>query len=97
MNPQKELAIYRIAQEALANIYRHAHADDISVELTGNDPYLFLIIKDNGSGFKQNDVKGESHLGIMMMRERALQMGGELQIDSKIQIGTRVIAKIPMD
>lgn len=98
--PEPEIALdskqvlYRIAQEALHNVVKHARATQVTVELAQQDGLLMLAIQDNGLGF---DTGGEfpGHLGLKSMRERALQLGGTLDIQSALGQGTRVYAQIP--
>jgi two-component system sensor histidine kinase UhpB len=73
--PEKELVIYRVAQEALTNVVRHAGASDVTVGLRRDDGRVVLTVVDNGSGLRN----GEGN-GIKGMRERALLIGGDLSI-----------------
>lgn len=86
--------LYRIVQEALHNIVKHARATRVVVQLTQEDGALTLVVQDNGQGF---DANGEfpGHLGLKSMRERAVQLGGTLTITSASGQGTRVSAQIP--
>lgn len=87
-------ALYRIAQEALQNIVRHAHATQVQVVLTCSDDELVLEVRDNGSGF---DPGGSfpGHLGLSSMRERAQRLDGNLELDSEPGAGTTVRARVP--
>lgn len=97
---EKELAIYRIAQEALTNIIRHARAKNVFVNLVKKDEKLSLSVEDDGVGFDQDKVmkpserKGE--LGLLIMRERAVQLDGEFTVESKIGKGTHLLVEIPL-
>jgi signal transduction histidine kinase len=88
-------AVYRIAQEALHNVVKHARAAHVEVSLACRDGWLRLDIQDDGAGF---DAGGDfpGHLGLRSMRERATQLGGTLLIDSAPGHGTRVVAKVPL-
>ncbi|MGW8227009.1 MAG: histidine kinase, partial [Anaerolineales bacterium] len=92
-----EVAAYRIATEALTNVTRHAHARycTISFKLGGssNGRELLLEIADDGIGFEEN---GKAGIGLNSMHERAEEVGGELQIESVVDQGTRVSAAFPL-
>lgn len=87
-----EVTLYRIAQEALTNIIRHADAKHVSVILIRNNCNITLILEDDGCGFdfESSDNGGISHLGIIGMRERAQLIGGDLTIESLPGEGTIV-------
>ncbi len=91
-----ETAIYRIVQEALTNIVRHAqaHSASILVERRGN--VLRAIIEDDGIGFDPQTRLGEHHLGLLGMRERAELLGGKLVIESARGAGTSLLIEIPL-
>ncbi len=88
------LACYRIVQESLTNIIRHAQATAVKVQLNHNQESLHLEIYDNGSGFEPDTMKRAT--GLTGMRERALALGGEFVIESGPGKGTKVIAIIPL-
>ncbi|MFD4582988.1 HAMP domain-containing sensor histidine kinase [Streptomyces sp. NPDC058434] len=92
MTPEVELAIYRVAQEALANAARHAHADRIDLELRHRTPGVVdLVIRDDGRG--RGDAADGS--GIRGMRERALMIGAEFSIGISREGGAAVRLRIP--
>ncbi len=97
--PDAELALYRIAQEALQNALRHAQAQHIAVILTFTEDEVSLAVSDDGRGFTvpgQPDVfTREGHFGILGMRERALLLGGHIHIHSAPGQGTTVVARFP--
>jgi two-component system, NarL family, sensor histidine kinase UhpB len=97
---EKELAIYRIVQEALNNIIKHAKAKHVYVSLLKKDNVLFLSVEDDGVGFDQDKAmkisKGKGPLGLVIMQERAMQLDGELTIESKMGKGTHLLAEIPI-
>ncbi len=96
---ETETAIYRIAQEALANVARHAGASSVSVILKEIDGEWKLIIEDNGCGFNVRDVQNgpiDGRLGLVGMSERIAQIGGSLQIESSLESGTTVIVCAPV-
>ena len=97
---EKELAIYRIAQEALTNIIRHAQAKNIFVNLVRKGEKFSLSAEDDGVGFDQDKVmtfsKKKGPLGILIMRERAEQLDGDFTLESHIGKGTHVLVEIPI-
>jgi two-component system sensor histidine kinase UhpB len=91
---EAQVVIYRVAQEALVNAARHSGADRIEVSLEGDGSTVSLIVTDNGSGFAfAAEGKG---LGLSGMRERALLVGGRLEIDSRPGKGTTVKLEVPV-
>jgi two-component system, NarL family, sensor histidine kinase UhpB len=96
LSPEAELALYRIVQEALSNVARHAGAGTVRVRLSYSDRFVTATVEDDGRGF---DVKGEMSnggLGLFGMQERAGYVGGTVEIDSEAGRGTRVRAIIPV-
>lgn len=82
-----QIAFYRIAQEALNNIARHAHAQRVGVDLIHDGDSLRLTIRDDGHGFDQHNVP-PAHFGLEIMRERALSIKADLQVQSAPGKGT---------
>lgn len=94
--PPTQAAIFRIAQEALSNVSKHAQTQKVRVELSANDQSLLLSVQDWGRGFDPANLDEElSHLGLVSMQERAGMMGGVCQIRSKVGEGTLVEVEIP--
>jgi two-component system, chemotaxis family, CheB/CheR fusion protein len=93
-----ETNLYRLTQEALHNIYKHAKASHVSVLLEKNDGRLVLIVEDDGQGFTPGSHKGveAGSFGLVNMRERAMFAGGELTIDSTPGHGTTLIVRVPL-
>lgn len=88
-------AVYRIAQEALHNVVKHARATHVDVLLDCAENHLRLEVRDNGAGFvAAGDLPG--HLGLRSMRERAAQLGGTLTVHTAPGEGTRVVAEVPL-
>ena len=90
--------LYRIAQEAVVNAGRHAHADAVSLSLRHVGAELELRVTDDGDGFGEVDPLGPSepgHLGLAMMRERSELLGGHLDIETS-EKGTRVLVRAPL-
>jgi signal transduction histidine kinase len=88
-------AAYRIAQEALTNVTRHAAATQVKVSLQNAEGMLTLAVVDNGQGFHFNEISAPECLGLAGMRERAGLLGGSLEIKSRPGKGTRVFFRLP--
>jgi signal transduction histidine kinase len=88
--------MYRIAQEALQNVVKHAHATRLDVRLTCEPGWLTLEVCDNGSGFDAMAAH-PGHLGLQSMRERAESVGGTLDIASATGCGTQIRARLPFE
>lgn len=88
--------LYRVAQEALHNVVKHAQATQVSLRLGSDERQVTLEIRDNGVGF---DPLGSypGHLGLQSMRERAERLGGGLSIESRPGRGTRVYIGVPLN
>ena len=99
--PAAEQGLYRIAQEALENVVRHAEARNIGVRLEAQDGRLVLTVKDDGQGIAADGQNGQppdrNGLGILGMKERAGVVGGQLDIDSRPGLGTTVRLAIPLE
>ncbi|MEZ5126508.1 MAG: sensor histidine kinase [Thermoleophilia bacterium] len=98
--PAVETALFRIAQESLANVMRHAQASRVLIRLEIKTAYATLAVIDNGVGFATASVvanaSGRYGVGLMSMRERAVALHGTLDIDADPGRGTRVHAVIPL-
>lgn len=95
MSLEQELVVYRITQEALTNVARHAEANEvvIVVEVREEPARLRIEVRDDGRGFARTDADG----GVMGMRERALLVRGQLEVQSVIGSGTTVCLELPLD
>ena len=93
--PEVETALYRIVQEALANIVKHAEATHVSILLTRKEFSVAAVVEDDGKGFDETDT-GDDVLGIVGMRERVGLVGGRLAIESGSGSGTTVAAEVPI-
>ena len=94
--PEVEATLYRIAQEAITNIIRHAKASQASVILMCRESEIVLLVEDNGVGFDAEKGGTPRALGLMGMQERTALVGGELKIDSEVGKGTTVRVRIPL-
>lgn len=99
LDPEIELTAYRVVQEALTNIIRHADAQTAEVFVELNTQYLNLTIKDDGKGFSLKQVSRDENphtgLGLLDMRERVSVVGGEMTIEAAPGQGTSISARIP--
>jgi two-component system sensor histidine kinase UhpB len=94
LQPDEEIAVFRIAQEALANVARHADAREVSVGLRTDDAGVELTVRDDGRGFEPSQPEGNG-LGLGGMAERARLVGGELTIESRPGEGTELCLRVP--
>lgn len=95
--PEAELAVYRIVQEALSNVLRHAGARRASVRLTRRPGRLTVAVEDDGHGFAADEVRASGRgLGLFGMNERAAYLGGTVEVTSAPGTGTRLHAEIPL-
>jgi two-component system sensor histidine kinase UhpB len=93
LSGDQELVVYRVAQEALTNIARHAHASHADVELTQADGMVTLTVRDDGRGLPPGAMTASN--GIRGMRERALLIGGRIDIGSAAGGGTQITLHVP--
>jgi signal transduction histidine kinase len=90
-----ETALYRIVQEALANIVKHAEATRVSILLTRKESSVAAVVEDDGKGFDKSET-GDDVLGLVGMRERVGLVGGRLVIESAKGSGTTIAAEVPV-
>jgi PAS domain S-box-containing protein len=96
-SPETEITLYRIAQEALNNTYKHAQAGLVDVLLERRDGHVVLIVEDDGGGFDPDEIaESQQGLGLLGMRERAALVGGTLEIESSPNEGTTIFARVPI-
>jgi len=94
-----EISLYRIAQESLTNIVRHAKAEHVSVEIQVTSNNVSLYIKDDGRGFMSDNLghkASRDHLGLISMQERAEMIGGSLAVEATPGSGTSINVRIPI-
>jgi two-component system nitrate/nitrite sensor histidine kinase NarX len=95
VDPEVEMQIMRITQEALSNIRKHAKARNVRILLTAN-PYPKLLIEDDGVGFVKEQNTSEimgNNIGMNIMKERAQRVGAEIEVESEVDEGTRIVVK----
>lgn len=98
-----KIALYRILQEALANVHRHASVNAARVRLWADGQRLRLEVADEGRGFEPPPLTGpsaterEEHIGLRGMRDRAALVGGQMSVESAPGRGTRVYVEVPLD
>jgi len=88
---------YRILQEALTNVWKHAQASEVRVSIKKTGKTLVLRISDNGIGFDKGALPDEGSLGLVGMRERARLVGGSIEVTTRRAGGTQVVARLPLD
>lgn len=88
-------AVFRLLQESLTNVARHAKADHVDIQLVGLDKELLLVVQDNGIGIQQQEAGKRRSFGMLGMRERVAMLGGKLLVESEPGKGTRIEASIP--
>ncbi|MFY0761525.1 MULTISPECIES: sensor histidine kinase [Metabacillus] len=97
--PRFEVALFRLAQEAVTNALKHAEAREIQVKVEVNQNNIILMIKDNGKGFDTREMKQnqKKSFGLLGMRERVELLNGRITIDSKIGLGTFIMIQVPLN
>jgi two-component system, NarL family, sensor histidine kinase UhpB len=93
--PEEDLAIYRVAQEGLTNVARHAEATGVLLTLFTEDRHVVLCVRDDGRGIDEHAAHNAGGLG--GMRERAMLIGGRLMIDRLRPYGTEIRLELPLD
>jgi signal transduction histidine kinase len=100
LDPEREIACYRVVQESLTNVIRHSRARFVRVGLGQSDAYIHLTITDDGIGFNLKEVFSDtssgSHMGLLGMRERISLVGGTLGIQSIPGSGTQIRIAMPL-
>ena len=95
LTSSREAAIYRVVQEALTNIRKHAKATKANVQLHFEPGTVSVKVSDNGKGFKLDEANMAGHLGLLGMKERAEMLGGNLSVTSKPGSGTSIVLTFP--
>lgn len=89
--------VFRIFQEILTNVVRHAQASRVDISMQEHMGHLLVTVTDNGRGITEDEVSGSQSLGLLGMRERALLLGGETKIERNLEQGTTVTVRVPLD
>lgn len=89
--------LFRIVQESLTNVTRHAQASRVRISLEANATRLLLLVDDDGCGFDPAQARSKGHFGLLGMQERALRLGAELSIESQPGTGTRLRLSMPLE
>jgi PAS domain S-box-containing protein len=97
LDRERTIAVFRIAQESLTNVLRHARATRVEIGLESREEMLILTVQDNGIGIKDADLTGSRSFGLLGMHERALLLGGDIQIVGTPRRGTMVRLLLPLD
>ena len=97
LDPGRSTAVYRIFQESLTNIARHARASSVIVRLKAGTEELEMSIRDNGIGITKEQLESQESFGLIGIRERARQYGGEALITGTTGVGTIITVKIPYE
>jgi signal transduction histidine kinase len=95
--PQLETAVFRIVQEALTNVARHAGVKEVAVRLWINAERVGVQVEDTGAGFETEPRFGRPSTGLSGMRERAELLGGEFTVESAVGAGTRLTVEFPLN
>jgi signal transduction histidine kinase len=94
LSSEVETTLYRVVQESLTNIVKHASAHSVSVSIARRGPTVAAVIEDDGAGFDQRAVREEG-VGLLGMRERLSFVDGRLEIESRPGAGTTIVAEVP--
>lgn len=90
------IAVYRMVQEALTNVARHAHATDVGIEMRQEGGELVLTVRDNGVGFSARCLQHDGRYGLLGIRERAHMLGGRLEVGNPPGGGGRLAVRLPL-
>lgn len=96
LDPDVEFCLYRVAQEALNNVAKHAKATEVSVSYSIRPDAAVLVVEDNGVGFDPSTAPGGQSFGLIGMDERVAEQNGTLTVESHPGKGTRITARIPL-
>lgn len=96
LDERSTTALYRMVQEALTNVVRHARASAVHVDVRERGGRLTLTVHDNGSGFAERATRKAGSFGLMGMRERVFMLGGEMRIDNPPGGGGRITVSLPV-
>jgi signal transduction histidine kinase len=97
LSDSQRTCVYRVVQEALTNIARHAQARNIEVSVKTSENVISILVRDDGSGFDVEEAGSGKGLGLLGIKERVRQLGGEASIESQRGLGTRLKAWLPLE
>jgi signal transduction histidine kinase len=97
LDSDRSTAVFRIFQEALTNVARHAHATHVIVNLKREAGGLILTVRDNGKGIDEKAIQAHNSIGLLGMRERAMALGGETEVTTVPGGGTLVTVRVPIE
>jgi signal transduction histidine kinase len=95
-NDKRDTNVFRVLQEALTNIMRHAEASQVNISLQTTNGRMLLEILDNGRGITTDKLDSSNSIGLIGMRERAIELGGHIEIQCQQSGGTLVQLDIPL-
>ena len=96
LSRERATAVFRILQEILTNVLRHAGASNLYVKLSRSHDHFELEVRDDGQGITETQSRNSRSLGLLGMKERALLVGGEVYITGKEGCGTTVLVRVPV-
>jgi signal transduction histidine kinase len=97
LQQQFATVFFRIYQETLTNIIRHANATQVDVRLAEEAGALVLTVRDNGRGISEEEIANTRSIGLVGMRERAMLIGGEITLQGAPGKGTTMTLRVPLD
>ena len=97
LSREKATAVFRILQEILTNVLRHARATNLYIKLSDTKEYFEMEVRDDGQGITESQRINSRSLGLLGMKERALLVGGEVNISGEEGVGTTVVVRVPLD
>ena len=95
MAPPQSIGLFRVLQETLSNVARHAKATEVQIRFRQHQRSLELMIRDDGQGITRSQIEDSASLGLIGMRERMLHLGGIMTIQGWESLGTAVTFTIP--
>jgi len=96
IDKDRSIALYRIFQEALTNVMRHAGATRVEISLQAGEDNVQLMVRDNGRGISKKQISDRNSLGILGMRERVSFIGGRIEIFGSGSAGTCITVDLPL-
>jgi len=97
LDDSRSTAVFRILQEVLTNVVRHAAATEVSIAVRKEDRHLLVEVHDNGRGITETESDARTSIGLLGMRERAHACNGTIVFQGSPGIGTKVILRIPLE